>query len=44
MVRPVVVLGTGPDSPTTLLPVDADIGVITGNRSLNPGFFMADSR
>ena len=33
------VLGTGPDSlPNTLRSVDADIGVITGNRSLNPFF------
>ena len=33
------VLGTGPDSlPNMLTPVDADIGVITGNRSLNPFF------
>lgn len=32
-------LGTEPDSlPNTLTPVDAEIGVITGNRSLNPVF------
>jgi len=33
------VLGTGPDSlPNSLNPVDAQIGVITGNRSFNPVF------
>ena len=33
------VLGTAPDSlPNSLKPVDAEIGVITGNRSLNPLF------
>ncbi|NOY69635.1 MAG: alpha/beta hydrolase [Deltaproteobacteria bacterium] len=32
-------LGTGPDSvPNRLAPVDAEIGIITGDRSLNPLF------